>query len=235
MNIAALLTSAGINTGVSLSLISLYSILRKQRSLVSVYFGHKLAQAQSKCQDPFCSWRLVPSASWIVKAWKASEEELYAAGGVDAVVFLRAVVLSIRVFMVAAFICLFFVLPLNYYGQQMEHKPVLPAEHLDVFTIANVKEGSKCLWAHCLALYIVSCCTCLLLYFEYKNIIQLRVAHISSSLSCPSYFAIIVRSIPWVREESYSDAVTKFFTDFYSSSYLSHQMVYHSRAIQKLV
>ncbi|EPS73081.1 hypothetical protein M569_01675, partial [Genlisea aurea] len=164
MDLSALLTSAGINTAVSLALFSLYSVLRKQPSLVSVYFGQKLEQAQSKFQDPFCYWRLVPCASWIMKAWEASEEELYVAGGVDAVVFLRAVLFSIRIFTIAAIICLFFVLPFNYFGQQMEHKHI-PAERLDVFTIDNVKEGSKWLWAHCLALYIISWCSCLLLYF----------------------------------------------------------------------
>lgn len=92
MNISALLTSAGINTAVCVGLFSLYSVLRKQPNLVSVYFGQKLAQANSKRNDPFWFGRLIPSASWIVKAWETSEDELYNVGGVDAVVFLRAVV-----------------------------------------------------------------------------------------------------------------------------------------------
>ncbi|KAI3465221.1 hypothetical protein Pfo_021884 [Paulownia fortunei] len=234
MNISALLTSAGINTAVCVVFFSLYSVLRKQPSLVSVYFGQKLAQAHSKRHDPFWFGRLVPSASWIVKAWEASEDELYATAGVDAVVFLRAVVFSIRVFTVAAIVCLFLVLPLNYFGSEMEHKQI-PDEPLNVFTIGNVKEGSRWLWAHCLALYIISCCACILLYFEYKNITKMRLAHITASHSYPSHFTVIVRAIPWVQEESYNDTVTKFFTDFYASSYLSHQMVYQSGTVQKLM
>ncbi|GFP91718.1 CSC1-like protein rxw8 [Phtheirospermum japonicum] len=166
MNISALLTSAGINTAVCLGLFSLYSVLRKQPSLVSVYFGQKLAQSNSRRQDPFWFGRLIPSASWIVKAWEASEDELYAIGGVDAVVFLRAVVfsmvqskvlkislvlagvalflMSIRVFTVAAIVCLFLVLPLNYFGKEMDHKQISD-EQLIVFTIGNVKEGSRCI------------------------------------------------------------------------------------------
>ncbi|KAL0361185.1 UNVERIFIED_CONTAM: CSC1-like protein RXW8 [Sesamum radiatum] len=92
MNIAALLTCAGINTGVCVGAFSLYSLLRKQANLVSVYFARKLVQEQSKHQDSFCFGRLIPSSGWIVKAWEASEDELYAAGGVDAVVFIRMVV-----------------------------------------------------------------------------------------------------------------------------------------------
>ncbi|KAL0352230.1 UNVERIFIED_CONTAM: CSC1-like protein RXW8 [Sesamum calycinum] len=165
---------------------------------------------------------------------ETSEEELYAAGGVDAVVFLRMVVFSLRVFTVAAVICLFLVLPLNYFGTDMEHK-LISNEPLSVFTIGNVKEGSKWLWAHCLALYIITCCACILLYYEYKNITKIRLAHIAASVSHPSYFTVIVRGIPWVQDESYSDTVAKFFTDFYASSYLSHQMVYQTGAVQKLM
>ncbi|KAL3617852.1 hypothetical protein CASFOL_038173 [Castilleja foliolosa] len=234
MNISALLTSAGINTAVCVGLFSLYSVLRKQPSLVGVYFGQKLSQSKSRCEDPFWFGRLIPSASWIVKAWEASEDELYAIGGVDAVVFLRAVVFSIRVFTVAAIVCLFLVLPLNYFGKEMDHKE-FPDEQLIVFTIGNVEEGSRWLWAHCLALYIITCCACILLYFEYKNITKMRLTHITASHSYPSHFTVIVRAIPWVQEESYNETLTKFFTDFYSSSYLSHQMIHHSGTVQKLM
>lgn len=92
MNISALLTSAGINIAVCLILISLYSILRKQPSNVTVYFGRRIASGRSRRTDPFCFERFVPSPSWIVRAWVTTEEDLLAIGGMDAVVFLRVVV-----------------------------------------------------------------------------------------------------------------------------------------------
>ena len=49
---------------------------------------------------------------------------------------------SIRIFSIAATICISLVLPLNYYGHDMEHK-VIPSESLEVFSIANVQKGSK--------------------------------------------------------------------------------------------
>ncbi|KAK9270817.1 hypothetical protein L1049_026403 [Liquidambar formosana] len=234
MNIAALLTSAGINIGLCVLLLSLYSVLRKQPSIVGVYFGRRLAQVRTKRQDPFCFDRLVPSASWIVKAWETTEEEILAIGGLDAVVFVRILVFSIRIFSIAAVICIFLVLPLNYYGQEMHHKHI-PSESLDVFTIGNVKAGSKGLWAHCLALYVISCSACVLLYFEYKSIAKMRLAHIKGSPPNPSHFSVLVRSIPWSPKESYSEAVRNFFTNYHASSYLSHQMVYRSGTIQKLM
>jgi hypothetical protein len=92
MNISALLTSVGINTAVCVVLFSVYSILRKQPSNVSVYFGQRLATVCPRRSDPLRFVRFVPSPSWIVKAWETTEEEMLAVGGMDAVVFLRAVV-----------------------------------------------------------------------------------------------------------------------------------------------
>lgn len=64
---------------------------------------------------------------------------------------------------------------------------------------------------------------------------KMRLNHINSPLYHPSQFTVVVRAIPWIDQESYSDTLTKFFTDFYASSYLSHQMVYEKSAIQKLM
>ncbi|XP_034674151.1 CSC1-like protein RXW8 isoform X3 [Vitis riparia] len=185
MKLYALLTSAGINIAFCAILLSLYSILRKQPSNVSVYFGRRLAQFSPKPHDPFCFERFVPSPGWMVKAWETSEEEILSVGGMDAVVFLRIVVFR--------------------------------------------------LWVHCFALYVISCSACVLLYFEYKSITNMRLAHITGSPPNPSHFAVLVRSIPWSPEQSYSDLVKQFFINYHASSYLSHQMVSDSWTVHKLV
>lgn len=92
MKISALLTSAGINIGLCVLLLSLYSILRKQPGNVNVYFGRRLAQEHSRLRESFILERLVPSPSWIVKALQYKEEEILAIAGLDAVVFLRILV-----------------------------------------------------------------------------------------------------------------------------------------------
>ncbi|CAN1341249.1 CSC1-like protein At1g10090 [Linum perenne] len=234
MEFAALLTSAGINIALCVLLFTFYSILRKQPSNRIVYFGRRLASVQLRGNDPFSLERFVPSTSWLIKAWETSEDEIMTVGGLDAVVFQRILVFSIRIFSIAAIICVFLLLPVNYYGKEMQHKR-LGAESLDVFTIGNVHEGSIWLWAHCLALYTISCSTCVLLYFEYKSITKMRLTHLKASLTNPSYFSVLVRSIPWVPGESYSDTLKKFFSTYYPSSYFAHQMVHHSSVIQKLM
>ncbi|KAJ0085615.1 hypothetical protein Patl1_08768 [Pistacia atlantica] len=223
MNISALLTSAGINIAISVSLLSLYSILRKQPSNVSVYFGKKLASMCDKLNDPFSLERFVPSPSWILKAWETTEAELLELGGLDAVVFIRIVVFSIRIFCIAAVICIFLVLPVNYYGKDMIHKKI-SSESLEVFTIANVKEGSKCHFT-----------TIPTFPQEYKSITKMRLAYITRSILNPSHFTVLVRAVPWSPEQSYSDSVREYFMNYYASSYLSHQMVYRSGTVQKLM
>ncbi|KHG29773.1 Membrane protein [Gossypium arboreum] len=234
MDIGALLTSAGINIAICVVLLSLYSILRKQPSNVSVYFMRRLISEPIKHSDPFHFERLVPSASWIVRAWQATNEEILAAGGVDALVFLRIVVFSIRIFIIAAAICVFLLLPVNYYGQEMQHKQI-HSESLEVFTIGNVKEGSQWFWTHCLALYVISCSACVLLHFEYKNITKMRLAHITGSPVNPSHFTVLVRSIPCSQNHSYSKSVEDFFSTYYPASYVSHQMVYRAGRVDKLM
>ncbi|XP_038885520.1 CSC1-like protein RXW8 isoform X1 [Benincasa hispida] len=234
MEFSALLTSVGINIGICVVLFSLYSILRKQPSNITVYFGRKIATRKLKHCETFCLDRFVPSPSWIVKAWETSEEEILAHDGLDAVVFLRIIIFSIRVFSIAAIICMFLVLPVNYYGQEMTHK-MIPSESINVFGIENVKENSKWLCAHCIALYIICCSACVLLYFEYASISRLRLIHITGSQMNPSHFTVLVRSIPWSPEETYSETVRKFFTNYYASDYLSHQMIYRSSTVQKLM
>ncbi|KAG4391970.1 hypothetical protein GLYMA_04G048800v4 [Glycine max] len=231
MDIAALLTSAGVNIAVCVVLFSLYSVLRKQPSNVRVYFGRRVASRCSKSRD-LCLERFVPSPTWVMKAWETTQDEMLSTGGLDAVVFSRMVVFSIRVFSVAAVICTTLVLPVNYYGRDRIHKNI-PFESLEVFTIENVIEGSR-LWAHCLALYIITLTACSLLYCEYKSITNLRLVHITASSPNPSHFTILVRGIPWSSEQLYCDTVKKFFAFYHAQTYLSHQIVYKSGTFQKL-
>lgn len=113
MEISALLTSAGINISICIVLLSLYSILRKQPANYCVYFGRRLVCGGARRYDPFWYERFVPSPSWLVKAWETSEDELLAAAGLDAVVFLRMVIFRLLKTLPNAF-CLFCFLDLGF-------------------------------------------------------------------------------------------------------------------------
>ncbi|KAJ0772102.1 putative calcium permeable stress-gated cation channel 1 transmembrane domain-containing protein [Helianthus annuus] len=163
MILPALLTSAGFNIVICIGFFSLYSILRKQPYNLKVYFGQRLAQLQpgQKSQYYFFD-RLIPSAGWLVKAWEASDDDICACGGIDGLVFIRLIVFCIRIFSVAAVLCIFIVLPVNLFGQAIDQTS--PETQMDIFTIRNVPEGSTGLWAHFFSLYVISVSAYVLLY-----------------------------------------------------------------------
>ncbi|KAL6846883.1 hypothetical protein ACP4OV_022736 [Aristida adscensionis] len=234
MKISGLLTSAGINIGLCVLFLSLYSVLRKQPQNVRVYFGRRIAEEHDRLRGAFILERFVPSTGWIVKALQCTEEEILAAAGLDAVVFNRILVFSIRIFSLAALLCVFGVLPLNYFGKDIHHVRI-PSESLDIFTIGNVEVRSRWLWVHCVALYIISGVACILLYIEYKHIARLRLIHLTSATPNPSHFTILVRGIPKAANEPCSNVVNDFFTKYHSSSYLFHQIVYKVGKVQKIM
>ncbi|KAL8251700.1 hypothetical protein R6Q59_035393 [Mikania micrantha] len=233
MILPALLTSAGFNIVICVGFFSLYSILRKQPFNLKVYFGQRLAQLQPGQKNHYFFDRLVPSAGWLVKAWEASDDDIYACGGIDGLVFIRLIVFCIRIFSVAAVLCIFIVLPVNLFGQAIDQ--TTPDSQMDIFTIRNVQEGSTGLWAHFFALYVISICSYVLLYIEFKNVARMRLEQVIRFPRKPSHFTVLVRGIPSYPGESYSEAVRRHFSSFYNISYLAHQMVYRSGTIQKLM
>ncbi|GJN35613.1 hypothetical protein PR202_gb24407 [Eleusine coracana subsp. coracana] len=92
MKLSSLLTSAGINIGLCVLFLSLYSVLRKQPANVRVYFGRRIAEEHDRLRGAFILDRFVPSTGWIVKALRYTEDEILAAAGLDAVVFNRILI-----------------------------------------------------------------------------------------------------------------------------------------------
>lgn len=237
MIVSALLTSVGINTGLCVLLLSLYSVLTKQPGNVYVYAPRGLAEERAKREGPFSLERLVPSPGWILRAWRLSEDEFLSAAGFDAFVFMRIFIFSVRIFSIAGIIGIFVLLPLNYTGNQLRTADWsdISNQSLDLFTIANVKDNSKRLWVHFCAVYLISGAACCLLYLEYKGIAEKRFSYFNSSPPQPNHFTILVRGIPKSDQRSMSETVEEFFTLYHPSTYLSHQMVYHSSRVLSLM
>ncbi|CAM0875500.1 unnamed protein product [Alopecurus aequalis] len=141
---------------------------------------------------------------------------------------------SIRIFSLAAILCVFGILPLNYFGQDMHHVLVASVS-LETFTIGHVQARSRWLWVHCVVLYIISGVACFLLYLEYKHIARLRLLHLVQTNDNPSRFTVLVRGIPKSSHESFSSAVDSFFMKYHAPSYLSHLVVHKVGMVQKIV
>ncbi|KAF5735560.1 hypothetical protein HS088_TW15G01068 [Tripterygium wilfordii] len=239
MILSALLTSVGINLGLCFFFFTLYSVLRKQPVNVVVYAPrllHKEKEKSEPREDEFVLERLLPSTGWVRQAWDVSEEELLSNLGLDAVVFMRIFIFSLKAFAFAGVVGMFILLPVNYVGSQLEIDFAdLPNKSLDSFGISNVNNGSNRLWIHFCAVYVFTGVVCYLLYYEYSYISSKRITFFYSSKPQPHQFTILVHGVPVSAGNSVSEAVESFFTENHPSTYLSHVVVRRTNRLQGLI
>lgn len=176
--------------------------------------------------------RFVPRLNWISKDWRWTEEEILSAGGLDAVVFIAAIVFWWKYWCTTLGLCTIYshicreiiggwCFVINESAQNL-----LPPE-VTIFVCR--------LWAHCLALQIISISARILLYFEYTAISKLKQFHITRSLPNLSQFTVFVCGIPRSTEEPLSDTVRNFFfTRYHGPSYLPYQIIYRVGKSKKL-
>ncbi|CAK7322965.1 unnamed protein product [Dovyalis caffra] len=228
MILSALLTSVGINLGLCLLFFTLYSILRKQPGNVYVYAPRLVDKEKSEEQDSddFDLERLLPTAGWVRNAWQLSEDEILSISGLDGLVFIRIFTFSLKVFTVAGVIGILILLPVNYFGNQLNDDfDNLPNKSLDSFSISNVNDGSNR--------------ERMLLSEENEGIVNGGLDILKwkeeNIIANPNQFTILVRSIPSSSGRSFSETVESFFTEYHPSTYLSHSVVCRTRKIRDLI
>lgn len=237
MIVSALITSVGINSGLCVLFFTLYSILRRQPANFDVYAPRLKADKEINDSGVFYLERLLPNPGWVRRAWNLSEDDLLALSGLDAVVFLRVIIFCLRLFAFAGIIGVFVLLPINCSGDQLEEFNIanISSDSLDIFTISNVNSGSKRLWVHFSAVYLVTAFTCFLLFYEYNYVSNRRVQYFYSSKPQPHQFTILVRGIPIAPGGTTSESVDSFFTEYHPSTYLSHTVVHRTSKLRGLV
>lgn len=236
MILSALLTSVGINLGLCLLYFTLYSILRKQPGTVVVYQPRWVAEEKSKQRRHFSLESLLPSPGWVGRAWQLSEEELLSISGLDAVVFIRIYIFSLKVFTFAGIIGVCILLPINFMGDQLSIDfSDLTSKSLDSFSISNVDDGSNRLWIHWSAVYIFTAFVCYLLYIEYYYISSKRISYFYASKPQPHQFSVLVTNIPVSSGSSVTESVESFFTEYHSAAYLSHSVVRQTGKLRRLL
>ncbi|XP_030547859.1 CSC1-like protein HYP1 isoform X2 [Rhodamnia argentea] len=235
MILSALLTSVGINLGLCLLFFTLYSILRKQPGNITVYAPRLVAEHKINERRQFNLESLLPSPGWVRQAWQPTEAELLSLLGLDAVVFMRIFIFSMRVFSFATIVGIGILLPINYLGTQLSDDSELTDKSLDSFSISNVNDGSNWLWIHFCAAYIFSGVVCYLLYYEYSYISDKMINCLYSCKPLPHDFTVLVRGISTSLGHTVSEDVESFFTEYYSSTYLSHSVVRRTSKLQSLI
>lgn len=237
MIVSALLTSVGINSGLCILFFTLYSCLRRQPTNFEVYEPRLLAEKGVQRSSNFHIEWLIPSPGWVKRAWQLTEDELLSLSGLDAVVFIRIIIFSLRVFSFAGIIGVFVLLPVNCSGNQLAEFNIanVSSDSLDIFTISNVNQGSSKLWIHFCAVYLVTIFVCCLLYYEYNYVSYKRVHYFYSSKPQPHQFTILVRGVPVPPGGSISASVDNFFNEYHPSTYLSHKVIHRTNKLRSLI
>ncbi|XP_045793773.1 CSC1-like protein HYP1 [Trifolium pratense] len=235
MILSALLTSVAINLGLCFIFFTLYSILRKQPGNIIVYAPRLVCQGRLQEGAQFNSACLLPTAGWVRRAWEPSDDEFISTAGLDAFVFIRIFVFSLKVFTFAGIVGTLILLPINYMGTEIRDNSDFQNKSLDSFSISNVNNGSHGLWVHFCAAYVFTGVVCILLYYEYAYIASKRIACFYSSKPQPHQFTILVRGIPVPPGYTCNEAVGQFFMEYHPSDYLTHSVVRRSSKLQILV
>ncbi|CAL9076051.1 unnamed protein product [Musa textilis] len=171
MNAASLLASAGMNIGLALVVLSLFSVLKKQPCSAPVYFARRIARREALPLYPaFSLARLRPTASWISRAFRITEDEVLRIQGLDALVVLRLFKFGTKFFTVCSIIGLLILVPVNFTCQDGHSRSEF-SYSMDAFTISNIGKGSNRLWIHFACLCFISFYILYLLYMEYKVIL----------------------------------------------------------------
>ncbi|GAQ91055.1 early-responsive to dehydration stress-related protein [Klebsormidium nitens] len=238
--ISDLLTSMGINMGLVTLFLTLYSMFSKQPFNARVYFTRQYIKTKDFGRTE--SGRLVINpleyltmAAWLKKAIVLPEDDLLGIAGLDAVVLMRLFILSIKLFGFCSVIGLFVLMPINATDKFLTlHKGKINYEGIDKLSLANVSLGSKRLWAHLIAVYLISGYAFWLLWKEYKEISEMRHSYLADAKRAPDQFTVLTRQVPPSATETISEHVEHFFTVQHPHTYLTHRVVVDANHLEDL-
>ncbi|XP_052194483.1 CSC1-like protein At3g54510 [Diospyros lotus] len=228
-----LLASAGINIVLSLVVLWLFSVLKKQPSNAGIYYARRLSLGQRVSSDPSSTrHRFLPSLSWISRAIHVSDDQILDTAGLDALTLIRLFKFGINFFSICSLVGLVILLPLNYTADDAQSKS---SHSMDSFTISNVNTGSNRLWVHFSCLWFISCYGLYLLYKEYNNILTKRIQQLCNNRHQPDQFTVLVREIPLCEEhKARGCCVEHFFSKHHQYAYRSYQILYDGKDFEDL-
>ncbi|BBN16221.1 calcium permeable stress-gated cation channel [Marchantia polymorpha subsp. ruderalis] len=246
-----LLTSFGINGVASVVIIGLFSILKNQPLNARVYFakwqlkGEKVGPTGSlpagtgiRRYINLDAKSYIHVMDWIKDCLRMPEAELIDHAGLDSAVFLRLILLGLKLFVPLTVVGFVVLVPLNVTDKQLSNDlkdKALTYDALDTITISNISTASRRLWAHLVAAYVYTIWACWLLFREYRNIVALRFTFLALQIARPDQFTILCRCIPEDPDEPIATHVDHFFRVNHPDHYLLSQVVYNANDLAKLV
>ncbi|KAI3731807.1 hypothetical protein L1987_62997 [Smallanthus sonchifolius] len=233
MNAESLLASAGINIGLAIVLLCIFSVLRNQHFNANIYYSRRLSlNAPISFDRSFTVRRFLPSVDWINEAVRVSEDEILCSCGLDALVVIRFFKFGIKFFAMCSGVGLMILLPLNC---SVSSGLSSTSRSMDSLTISNIPKGSNRLWVHFSSLCFISFSGIYMLHKEYKIVLVKRVQQLRNLRNQPSQLTVLVRQVPLCDEhKTFSCSVDHFFSKYHPHAYHSYQILHGGNHIEEL-
>nr|CAD1819626.1 unnamed protein product [Ananas comosus var. bracteatus] len=238
MDLSSFLTSLATSFVIFVVLMLVFVWLSRKPENAVVYYPNPILRGS----DPWdgARRRTRSPVGWIAEAFSASEADVVAAGGVDAVVYLifLATVMGILVF--SGIVLLPALLPVAGTDHALvdaskNNKTAGNFTSIDKLAMGNVKNGSQRLWAFLLGVYWVSFVTYYILWRTYKHVSNLRAAAKSSPDAKPEEFAILVRDVPKPSPgQSIKDHVDSYFKALHPETFYRSMVVTDNKEANKI-
>ncbi|XP_062023313.1 CSC1-like protein At4g02900 [Rosa rugosa] len=240
-----ILTSAGINLATALGFLVAFALLRLQPINDRVYFPkwyRKGIRGSPTSSGTFAkrfvnldAMTYIKFLNWMPAALRMPEPELIDHAGLDSAAYIRIYVLGLKIFFPITVLSLAVLIPLNYTNDTLEKFKEVEYSDIDKISISNVPNASLKFIGHLILSYVFSIWTCFVLYHEYKTVATKRLQFLASQKRRPDQFSVLVRNVPPDPDESVSEHIEHFFCVNHPNDYLTHQVVYNTNKLAKLV
>jgi RNA recognition motif-containing protein len=157
--------------------ILLFEYLRKHPSYINVYYTRLSKSTSGKISHPNNRF------GWIFQVFMVPEVLMLEEIGLDAVMYLRFLAMSFKIFSIIMVILFVILIPVNYVAaseQQTALNITLEAgtvyevtnSALSAISVSRIQNGSNLLWVHCVCSYLVSGVVYYFLYHEYQSYVS---------------------------------------------------------------
>ena len=151
--------------------------------------------------------------SWVLPVLRVSDEDMIAIAGMDAYVHLRFIKLCFRIVVLCTFFGSVILCPL--YATSLEDVNT-NNEGITLFSMANIPQGSKRLWAPWICAYLFTFIFLYCIHKEYENFAKVRVHYFQTGdprLPTQQNYSVLVENIP--TEYRTSPKLKELFESFF--------------------
>lgn len=217
-------------------LLVVYAILSKRPGNAVVYYPLRILRGE----DGPAVVKRRGMFSWVTDSFRASEDDIVAAAGLDAAVYMHLFTAALEIMVLSALFCMPVLIPLaatSSYNNAQKANPSInyTSSGFDNLSMGNLEPGSRKIWAFLLGVFWVSFVTYYVLWKSYRRIVYMRDRAQASGYARPQQYTALVRDMPKpVGKESRAQMVDSFFARVHPGAYNRVQPVYDVRPAEKI-